>query len=237
MSFGEESVRSIFRSGARRLAKAIAFFTAIPILFASSEMQTFTIAVHDVAGRPITRATARLLSLEHAFEVHAQADGHAEFNGVLPGIYDVEVSAAGFSMRRYPATPISSRDSKLLGVVLDRVNHVPDHCGFLNTLNYAAIASEAERLSGRVIDQDNNKGIRDVKIELVDAAAGTSITWTLSGPNGYFAFPDLPAGRYRLRASRNDYEPTGMDQFLVPRDSLTTLHIGLDKRGHMHVCQ
>ena len=75
MSFGGESVRSILRSGAGRLAKAFVSFGAIPILFASSETQTFTIAVHDVAGRPIARATARLLSLDRAFEVHAEADG------------------------------------------------------------------------------------------------------------------------------------------------------------------
>ena len=237
MSFAEESVGSILRSGAGRLAEAIVSFAAIPILFASSETQTFTIAAHDVAGRPITRATARLLSLDRAFEVNPKADGHLEFNGVLPGIYDVEVSAEGFSMRTYGGMRISGGDSTLLDVVLNRINHEPDHCGFLNTLNYEAIASEAKRLSGRVIDQDNNKGIRGVKKELMDAAAGTSSSWTVSGPNGNFAFRDLPAGRYSLRASRNGYEPTDMDQFLVPRDNLTTLHIGLDKRGHMHICQ
>lgn len=235
MSLAGEWVKSILRSGAGRLAKAIVFF-AIPILFAGSETQTFTIAVHDVTGRAIPRATARLLSLERAFEVTGKADGQLKFNDVLPGIYDVEVSARGFSMGTYRGVRISGDDSKLLDVVLNGP-HWPDGCGFVNSLNYEAITSEAERLSGRVIDQDHNKGIRGVKIELMDAGAGTSISWTVSGPDGNFAFPDLPAGRYNLRASRNGYEPTGMDHFLVPRDNLTILHIGLDKRGHMHVCQ
>ena len=237
MAFAGGSVDCISRSRAGRLAKAIVSFAVIPILFASSETQTFNIAVHDVAGRPITRATARLISLDRAFEVNADADGQLEFNGVIPGIYDVEVSAEGFSTRTYRGMHISGGDSKLLDVVLNRVDHVPDHCGFLNTLHYAAIASEAERLSGRVIDQDHNKGIKGVKIELTEAASGTSISQTVSDPNGNFAFHDLPAGRYSLRASMNGYEPTNMDQFLVPHDNLTTVHIGLDKRGHLHICQ
>lgn len=90
---------------------------------------------------------------------------------------------------------------------------------------------------GYVIYEDTGKGISGVKIELINAASYTKIGATVSGPNGNFAFGDLPAGHYTVRASKNAYEPTEITEFLVPRENLTILHLGLDKRGHMHICQ
>jgi Carboxypeptidase regulatory-like domain len=146
------------------------------------------------------------------------------------------VSANGFRWRIYPDLHIPRSDSQPLDVFLNPASQ-PDHCGYVNTVDYEAVGLEARILSGYVIYEDTGKGISGVKVELKNAASGSNVGATVSGPDGTFAFRDLPAGRYSVRASRNAYEPTEMTQFLVPRENLTILHLGLDKRGHLHICQ
>jgi carboxypeptidase family protein len=228
---GGLNIRAAFES--RRLAAAIVFVTAAPGLLRSFESQTFTVAVHDVSGSRVSGAKARLLSLDRVIEVKAKAAGELQFNGVIPGTYDLEVSANGFRRRVYPDLRIPSSDSQPMQVVL---NPETQRCGYVNTLDYEAFRPEASILSGYVIYEDTGKGISGVKIEL-NGASGTKIGATVSGPNGKFAFPGLPAGRYSVRASKNAYEPTEIAQMFVPRENLTILHLGLDKRGHMHICQ
>jgi hypothetical protein len=220
-------------SGSRRRAAAIVFVAAIPGLLRSFEDQTFTVAVHDVTGSRISGAKARLLSLDRVFEVKAKADGELQFNGVIPGTYDLDVSANGFRRRVYPDLRIPSSSPQAMDVVL---NPETQNCGCVNTLDYEAFRPEASILSGYITYEDTGKGISGVKIEL-NAASGTKIGATASGPNGNFAFHDLPAGRYSVRASKTAYEPTEIMQLLVPLENLTILHLGLDKRGHMHICQ
>jgi hypothetical protein len=228
---GGLNIRAGFES--RRFVAAIAFVAAVPGLLRSFENQKFTVAVHDVAGSRVSGAEARLLSLDRVIEVKAKADGELQFNGVIPGTYDLEVWGNGFRRRVYPDLRIPSSDSQPMQVVL---NPETQHCGYVNTLVYEAVRPEATGLSGYVIYEDTGKGLSGVKIEL-NAASGTRIGATVSGPKGNFTFRDLPAGRYSLRASRNAYEPTEITPLLVPRENLTILHFGLDKRGHMHICQ
>ena len=222
---GRLNIRAVSES--RRLVATIVFVAAVPALLHSFENQTITVAVHDVMGSGIPGAKARLLSLDRVFEVKAKADGELKFNAVVPGTYDLEVSASGFRQRIYPDLLIPRSDSQPLDVFLNLASQ-PDHCGYVNTLDYEAVRAGARILSGYIIDEDTGKGIRGVKIELKNAVSDSNIGATVSGPNGTFAFSDLAAGRFSVRASRNAYEPTEMTRFLVPRENLTILHIGLD---------
>jgi hypothetical protein len=228
------NIRAAFES--RRLVATFVFVAAVPGLLRSLENQTITVAVHDVFGSRIPGAKARLLCLGRVFEVKAEGDGELQFKDVVPGTYDLEVSANGFRPRVYPDLLIPSSDSQPTDVVLNDASQ-PDHCGYVNTVDYEAVRPEARMLSGYVIYEDTGKGISGVKIELINAASHTTFGATVSGPYGNFAFRDLAAGHYSVRASKNTYEPTEITQFLVPRVNLTILHLGLDKRGHMHVCQ
>ena len=225
-----------FAVNARRRLSICVFVAAAPVLLFSFQNQTITVAVYDPGGSRIPGSKARLLSMDRVYEVKAKADGEVHFDGVVPGTYDLEVSASGFRPKSYPDLRIPGSGSLPVSVSLDLAS-IPDHCGYLTTLDYQAIAPEARTLSGLVVDEDNRKGIRGVKVELINSSAPTKIVSTVSGVNGKFTFSDLPPNRYSLRASRNGYEPTEVTQFLVPRENLTILHLALDKRGHMHICQ
>ena len=113
----------------------------------------------------------------------------------------------------------------------------PDHCGFVTTVNYEAQRSNSIVLSGHVVDEDSGKGLGRVKVEVLEAASGTAFAATDSGPDGNFAFSDLPPDHYEVRASRKTYEPIEVAAFIVPRENLTVLRFAIDKQSHMHICQ
>lgn len=178
------NIRAAFES--RRLVATFVFVAAVPGLLRSLVNQTITVAVHDVFGSQIPGAKARLLCLDRVFEVKAKGDGELRFNGVVPGTYDLEVSANGFRQRVYRDLVIPSSDSQSTDVVLNHASQ-PDHCGYVNTVDYEAVRPEARILSGFVISEDTGKGISGVKIELINAASDTKIGATVSGPNRNFA--------------------------------------------------
>ena len=220
----------------RWLVVTIVLAAAVPGLLRSSGTQTFSVKVHDVMGSPVRGAEARLLSIERVYVIKAKADGELRFNDVVPGVYELEVSANGFRPRNHSDLRIPSGDSLAIEVTLDHAP-IPDHCGYVNTVDYEALGGKTRILSGHVIYEDTGKSLTGVKIELLDTSSNTENGATVSDRNGDFAFRDLPAGRYSVRASKSGYESTEITRFLVPRENPTVLRLGLDKRGHMDVCQ
>jgi hypothetical protein len=109
-------------------------------------------------------AKARLLSIERVYEVKAKADGDLQFNSVVPGIYELEVSANGFRRRNHSDLRIPI-GSQAIEVTLDHAP-IPDHCGYANTVDYEAVGGNARILSGHVIYEDTGKGLTGVKIAL-----------------------------------------------------------------------
>jgi hypothetical protein len=212
------------------------FLVALPCLLLSVENQTLTVRVHDVSGLQVRGATARLLSVDRVFEAKAKADGALQFAGIVPGTYDLEVSASGFGRRIFPDLRVAGSDQPL-DVSFDHPLHLPDHCGHMNTVDYEARGLDGRTLSGYVIYEDTGKGISGVHIEVINAESGVTMGATVSGSHGVFAIHDLPAGRYNVRASKNAYDPAEITQFFVPRENMTILHLSLDKRGHNHICQ
>jgi hypothetical protein len=220
-----------------RLLVAIVVAVVVPIeLRCYYEGRTISVVVHDVAGSVVLGARARLLSVDRVLQVDAEANGEMQFKGTVPGKYDLEVSASGFRKRIYRDLVISSSDSMPIDVVLG-VGIQPDHCGYLNTLEYVTVKPEAKIFSGHVIDEDSGKGVGSVRIDLSNAGEGTMARSITSDRSGNFSFLDLPPGRYSVHAFKNGYWPTELEQFLVPRENLAILHLGLDKKGHLHICE
>ena len=210
--------------------------TAIAFLPVAVHASSVPITVHDAFGSPVRGAKARLLSLDRVFEARANAEGRLQFEGVAPGTYDLEVTAPAFISRTLPSVLVSSSDPAPLDVGL-KIASQPDHCGYVNTVDYSAITPEARGLAGKVIDEDSRRGLGGVKIELLGTETGSSVPSVISGRDGSFAISDLPPGRYGVRASKDAYWPATIEQFVVPRENLIVLHLALDKRGHMHICQ
>jgi len=174
--------------------------------------------------------------MDRVFEAKAKADGELQFAGIVPGIYDLEISASGFGRRIFPDLRAPGSDQPL-DVSFDHPPYQPDHCGHMNTVDYEARGLGGRTLSGYVIYEDTGNGISGVTIQVINAGSGVTIGATVSGSHGVFAIHDLPAGRYNVRASKKAYYPAEMTQFLVPRENMTILHLSLDKRGHNHLCQ
>jgi hypothetical protein len=98
-------------------------------------------------------------------------------------------------------------------------------CGIINAIDYEAVRPEANVLSGYIISAETDKGIVGVKIELMDVTSHSKVGETATGRKGAFAFQSLPAGRYRLQASKKARYPMETGEFLVPRENLTILHL------------
>jgi hypothetical protein len=231
------SVASYMRaSGRARRHKAFLFLICVPALLPSFESGTLAEVVRDVTGSPVSGAKARLLSLDRVYEVRSTSDGAFLFSNIVPGIYDLEVSAPGFRSQIMTAVRIPEGDAQLAGISLTLAS-VPDHCGFVTTVNYEALRPNSMVLSGHVVDEDSGKALGRVRVEVFGAASGTAVAATDSGPEGNFAFSDLPPGHYKVRATRKTYEPIELAAFIVPRENLTVLRFAIDKHGHMHICE
>lgn len=66
---------------------------------------------------------------------------------------------------------------------------------------------------GRVFDGESGAGLEGVTVELSGPAAASASQ--LSGTDGAFEFPALPAGRYRIRFEKEGYRPSTMTDFEV----------------------
>jgi hypothetical protein len=215
---------------------ALLFLISVPAVLPSFQTGTLAEVVRDVTGSPVSGARARLLSLDRVYEVRSASDGAVLFSNIVPGVYDLEVSAPGFRAPTMTAVRIPGGDVLLPAISLTLAS-VPDHCGFVTTVNYKAPRPDSSLLSGRVVDEDSRKGLDGVRVQVLEAASGTAVAAVDSGPDGNFAFNDLRPGDYKVRVSRKSYEPIELAPFIVPRENLTVLGFAIDRHSHMHICQ
>ena len=201
------------------------------VLFA----QTQIVVVHDTSGYALPHANVRFLSTDRAFQAQADVRGVAIFSDMTPGIYDVEVSVPGFRTQTIPRLNFPAINAEPLDVTLHIANQ-PDHCGFVNTADYFSPAPGAQ-LSGRAIDQDSSSGLGRVKLQLLKPGSKVEVSSLLSDREGNFSFANIEAGRYDIHASKHGWRATALENFLVPRGNSTMLTIGLDRIGHLHICQ
>lgn len=194
-----------------------------------------TLQVTDQADGVVPTASARLVSLDRVIESKANSNGNVQFGSIAPGTYQLEVFAPGFTKTTVKSLSVPQPESKPIGVTL-RVANQPDHCGFVNTVQYHQFQPGAA-LSGQVIDADSNKGLTKAAVNLLVADTGIPVSSIQSGKHGMFLFTAVQPGRYVVRISKDAYWPSTLEAFFVSRENATTLLMGLDKRGHMHVCQ
>jgi hypothetical protein len=87
----------------------------------------------------------------------------------------------------------------------------------------------AQRITGTVVDEASRRAVAAVDIALLDSA-GVRVSSVLADSAGAFAFPDLAAGRYGLRAERLGYQTTFATDIDVARDErvIVELRLGID---------
>jgi hypothetical protein len=222
---------SLRRSPGKRCVPLLAILSAL------NASPAVTVAVvHDYAGSPVGSAKARLLSVDRVLKAAARPDGALIFDRLVPGTYDLQVSAPGFQTAVYREMSISESPSGPLDIVL-KVASQPDHCGYENASDYAANSPGVPMLSGHIQDVHSSKGIVGARVDLTDAETGRQQGTALSDRNGNFTFAVMPAGIYSVEVSKHGYYPIQLKSFFAPRENPTTLGLGLDKRGHLDICQ
>ncbi|MBW0103166.1 collagen binding domain-containing protein [Pseudonocardia sp. KRD291] len=133
--------------------------------------------VADTSGVPLARAAVTLIDARGDVVATAapDADGRYLLDGVPPGRYTLTVSAEGYQ-------PVAG--SIELDGVADRDIVMPGRSGLTGT---ASAAIGGSRVAGALAT-------------LVDAD-GRTVASAVTGPDGGFAFGDLPAGNYTLTAA------------------------------------
>ena len=202
---------------------------------AQSEKHSLTIHVTDLVDGLVPTASALLLSSDRVTESKADSSADIHFTDVPPGAYELEVSAPGFAKTTVKNVLVPQTESNPLEVTL-RVANQPDHCGFVNTVDYAPLRPGAA-LSGRVVNSDSNKAVAKAWVDILPADQADPIASTRSDRQGTFHFTTLQPGRYKVQVSKDSYWLSSIDSFFITQENTTMLTIGLDKRGHIHVCQ
>ncbi|MDN5917077.1 MAG: carboxypeptidase-like regulatory domain-containing protein [Pseudonocardia sp.] len=133
--------------------------------------------VTDTSGLPLARAAVTLIDArgDVVATTLPDVDGRYLLDGVPPGHYTVTVSAEGYQ-------PVAG--SIDLDGIAERDIVVPGRSGLTGT---ASAAAGGLRVAGAMAT-------------LVDAD-GRTVASAVTGPDGGFAFGDLPAGSYTLTAA------------------------------------
>jgi 5-hydroxyisourate hydrolase-like protein (transthyretin family) len=196
----------------------------------------FTVTVLDQTDAAIEGAVARLMSFDRVLQLKSRSDGSLPFTHVMPGTYDLEVSARGFITKKLRDVQVPRPADKPLAVTL-YVSNLPDHCGPLNLVDYSDSKSQSASISGHVIEADKDKPIAKAQINLSKSGDTHLLTNTRSGKKGEFTFEGIPPGRYSVYVKREAYWPSDIKGFFAPRENSTTLTIFLDKTNHIRICQ
>ena len=213
----------------------VALLLASTPTLAQFEKDQLTAHVTDPVNSLVPTASARLLSSDRVIDRKADSSADIHFTDVPAGTYELEVSAPGFAKTTVKDVLVPQAESNPIEVTL-RVANQPDHCGFVNTVDYAPLRPGAA-LSGRIVDADSNKAVAKATVNLLTTHRGNSVDSTQSGKDGLFLFATVLPGRYNVRVSKSRYDFAGLDGFFVARENATTLTIKLRRRGLMFVCQ
>ncbi len=140
-----------------------------------------TSAVHGVVRNgngPVAGAAVALIDAQGTVAAAGVADGGGRYHlgGVPDGSYTLTAAGAGYQ-------PVAATVWLEVGATVEHNLDLP----------------QRSRLVGTVVTAGSGRGIHEATATLVDAE-GVIVASMLTGPDGGFAFDDLPAGTYTLTA-------------------------------------
>ncbi|GAA1872957.1 MFS transporter [Pseudonocardia ailaonensis] len=135
--------------------------------------------VRDGAGGVITEATVALIDARGDVAATGRPDetGRYTLEGVPEGRYTLTVTGPSFA-------PVAASVELRTGLTTDHDVELPRRA----------------RLTGSVVAASDGRGVGEALATLIDAR-GTVVASTVTGPDGSFAFENLPGGTYTLTAS------------------------------------
>lgn len=186
--------------------------------------------VLDQIGAVIADAQIDLYSGKHDWHTTTDGAGRFTFPGLLPGMYDVEVTRQGFRKQIIQNMRIDSSEPAPMTITM-LVASPTDSC-VDSFLRY------------KYVDAIGESGIRGV----VSVGSGATVSVLRSGlegkpltartnDNGEFDFAGLEPGLYLLRASREGYADFAVSNVRVRPGKTLQVDFSMQPSGYITVCQ
>ncbi|MDR0994847.1 MAG: carboxypeptidase regulatory-like domain-containing protein [Tannerella sp.] len=161
----------------------------------------------QISGRPsetdLSGAKVQLIDQQSGKivdETSTSSDGSYSFNGVADGLYFVRISKKGYQEAESDIYRMS--DGKDLNI------------GKLQLYPLSAL------VTGKILgnDPEHSAGLPGVEVDLVDEGGRTTAS-AHTGPDGKFAFQDVPYGKYHLNANKEGYASTTSEGTFIDDDT------------------
>ena len=172
---------------------------SLPCLFAQSTSQ-LTGVISDPAGGLVSNASVILFSAEKVREVRTDRFGQFAFVDLPHGIYELQVTHAGFKTVFLGSISVTEKSIPQLSIPLQLES---TGCGdFQPTASYPERSGKVN-LTGTV--KDYSAGfVKNATLALV--RLGSSLGQTVNtNENGEFQFTGLAPGKYTLKVIHKDY--------------------------------
>jgi hypothetical protein len=188
---------------------------SLPRLFAKSTAQVAGV-VSDPPGGLVSNASVILFSAEKVREVRTDHFGQFAFVDLPQGIYELQVTHAGF--KTVSLGSISATD-KLVPQLSISLQLESTGCGdFQPTASYPGRSGKTN-LTGTV--KDYSAGfVKNATLTLLGSSREQTVK---TNGNGEFQFTDLAPGKYTLKVTHKDYFERSLTEFWIARNNLTTL--------------
>jgi len=97
----------------------------------------------------------------------------------------------------------------------------------LSTSAPAQHGAQRGTLEGIVLDDETGEAIAGAAVELLDGETRRSLRRTVTEEDGYFRFPDIRAGSFRLRAGRIGYEQVTTPRWHLRAQEILSVEVRL----------
>ncbi len=182
--------------------------------------------VVDAVGAAIPFATVAVnAGVKRHAEVHAARDGAFQVDGVLPGVYEIEVYAAGFQRSRVQSIQLVAGSTVELGTIRLQVGLISGCSPEISrspTFRFELCVDCATALEGRVA-RTWNLPLSGVEVAVL-RGSGELIARMVTGPDGKFAFAGLQPGLYVLRASKPEHAGFVIDAVAIHAGQRTRIN-------------
>lgn len=230
------------KSKAASLLATLILFGAHAILTRAQAPIKINGSVTSDFEQPLSGARVGLYSLDRVLQTTSDVSGHFQFDNVGAGVYELQVTAAGFKTFTRPdlnvtdlARTVSGDKGTGLNVTM-RVAPTDMDCGDFDSVVYdARKGNDRAALSGVVVAYDvSSKPIPNVDVFLLkmDLAGGEQRT----NDHGEFQFQSIVPGRYAIVIRHPGYWEARSKLFWVARENTTQIRLKLLPSDRIVVC-
>ncbi len=203
--------------------------------------------VLDPSGAVIANAHVDLYSGKYEWHTTTDPAGRFSFLALLPGMYDVEVTMAGFRKQIIQSMRIDSSEPAPMTITM-QVGTSGDSCGnsfsrvtYVDGTGESGIRGVVTLVSDAGVTENGKKRIAN------SVGSGATVSVLKSGSqgkplavrtneNGEFDFVGLEPGLYLLRAAREGYADFAVSNVRVRLGKTLQVHFSMLPSGYIELC-